>query len=409
MNTAIHHHRRKMTGRDPHETHRVATPLELLLDLTFVISFGFAASQFAHAIAEAHYRAGLLGFGFASYAICLAWSNFTWFASAYDIDDWIYRICTMTQMIGVLILAIGLPGLFASLEENSNLNSTVIVCGYIVMRVALIFQWLRAAKEDQNRRSTCLRYAGLIFLAQLAWTLRLVLELPTLISTISYLLLLVFEFMIPRIAEKEKKETPWHAHHIVERYGLFAIIALGEGIVGTASTLSAIIGRQGWSMDTVFIGIAGATLTFLLWWIYFLLPSAHVLHRKRSCAQSWSLFQIILVVSIVAVGTGLHVAAYFIEGKAHISALATVLSVAIPVSIFLGTIYYLYYLLAESFDRFHLLLFTLTLLFLVITLFAAISGLSMTYCLLLLVLVPLVTVVGYEIRGYRHQEARFID
>ena len=41
-----------MGGRDRHEAHRSATPLELLFDLTFVISFGLAASQLAHALAE---------------------------------------------------------------------------------------------------------------------------------------------------------------------------------------------------------------------------------------------------------------------------------------------------------------------------------------------------------------------
>jgi hypothetical protein len=35
---ALHHHSRRMRGRDRHEAHRVATPLELLFDLTFVIS-----------------------------------------------------------------------------------------------------------------------------------------------------------------------------------------------------------------------------------------------------------------------------------------------------------------------------------------------------------------------------------
>jgi low temperature requirement protein LtrA len=36
-----------MSGRDPHESHRAATPLELLFDLTFVIAFGVAASPAA--------------------------------------------------------------------------------------------------------------------------------------------------------------------------------------------------------------------------------------------------------------------------------------------------------------------------------------------------------------------------
>ena len=45
------HPLRRMSGRDPHEPHRVATPLELLFDLTFVIAFGVAASQLAHMLA----------------------------------------------------------------------------------------------------------------------------------------------------------------------------------------------------------------------------------------------------------------------------------------------------------------------------------------------------------------------
>ena len=88
-----------MVGRDPHEEHRVATPLELLFDLTFATCFSFAASQFATEIAAGRYAAASIGFGFASFAICWAWINFAWFASAYDTDDWVYRLMTMLQMV----------------------------------------------------------------------------------------------------------------------------------------------------------------------------------------------------------------------------------------------------------------------------------------------------------------------
>jgi low temperature requirement protein LtrA len=136
-----------MGGRDPHEAHRVATPLELLFDLTFATSFSLAAAQTAHALAEGHYAAAFLGFGFASFAICWAWINFSWFSSAYDTDDWMFRVATMVQMIGVLILAIGLPRMFASIERGERLDNSVMVLGYVIMRVALVFQWLRAANR----------------------------------------------------------------------------------------------------------------------------------------------------------------------------------------------------------------------------------------------------------------------
>ena len=59
-----------MGGRDPHEAHRVATPLELLFDLTFATSFNLAVSQLADAVAAGHAAAAVLGLGFASFAIC---------------------------------------------------------------------------------------------------------------------------------------------------------------------------------------------------------------------------------------------------------------------------------------------------------------------------------------------------
>ena len=108
------HGLRVMSGRDPEEPHRVATPLELLFDLTFVVAFGVAASELAHLLAEGHIRSGLIGFGFATMLVCWAWVGFSWFASAYDTDDWVYRLLTMLQMVGVIILALGLPPRSAS-------------------------------------------------------------------------------------------------------------------------------------------------------------------------------------------------------------------------------------------------------------------------------------------------------
>src|ERR1700749_321134 len=97
--------RRRMSGRDPHEARRVATPLELLFDLTFATSFSVAASQLAQAYAMGQLWAGLIGFAISAFAICWAWINFSWFASAFDTDDWPFRLATLVQMTGVLLLA----------------------------------------------------------------------------------------------------------------------------------------------------------------------------------------------------------------------------------------------------------------------------------------------------------------
>jgi low temperature requirement protein LtrA len=66
-----------MSGRDPHEEFRVATPLELLFDLTFVVAFGTAASEFAQSLSQNHVGAGLAGFAFATFVVWWAWMNFS--------------------------------------------------------------------------------------------------------------------------------------------------------------------------------------------------------------------------------------------------------------------------------------------------------------------------------------------
>ena len=405
---ALHHHSRRMGGRDRHESHRAATPLELLFDLTFVISFGLAASQLAHALAEGHYAAAGLGFGLASFAICWAWTNFTWFASAYDTDDWIFRVVTMVQMTGVLVLAIGLRPMFASIEHGDHLNLSAMVFGYVIMRLALVFEWLRAATQDAARRRACLTYAVAVSLAQVGWASLIFVHLSVAMTFVLIGLLALIELAGPIFAERMDGGTPWHAHHIAERHGLFAIIALGEGVVGTVAALAPVVEQDAWTLDAALVGIAGIGLTFGMWWVYYLLPSAPILHAHRDRAFVWGYGQLLLVTAIVATGAGLHVAANFIEHTSRIGPVETVLTVVIPVSVFLSLIYALYYHLVRRFDPFHIALLIVTAAIVGGAVFAALSGVGMAVCLVILALAPVVTVVGYEVRGYRYQHESLV-
>ncbi|HEV2982771.1 MAG TPA: low temperature requirement protein A [Vicinamibacterales bacterium] len=394
----IRHDSRRMRGRDPHETHRTATPLELLFDLTFATSFGLAASDAASVLADGHVIAGLVGFGFASLAICWAWINFSWFSSAYDTDDWLFRVVTMVQMIGVLVLAAGVPRMFASIERTGRLDNSVMVLGYVIMRVALVFQWLRAATDNRARRRVCLTYAATISIAQVGWVVQIVAPFAASSAIILGSILVLIELAGPVLAERQAGGTPWHAHHIAERHSLFAIIALGEGVVGTVAALSAVVDRQGWTLDAVLTGIAGMGLTFGMWWVYFLVPSGEILQRHRNRAPVWGYVQMLVVTSIVATGAGLRVAANFIEGRATITAIAAVLAVVVPVGVFLLLMYALSYYLVRRFYVFQAWLLIGTAGAIAATLVAGLSGVDVAKCLVILMLAPAVTVVGSEVR-----------
>ncbi|TBN58598.1 low temperature requirement protein A [Glaciihabitans arcticus] len=394
-----------MTGRDPHESHRAASPLELLFDLSFVIAIGAASGQFAHAIAAGHIAAALLGFAFAMYAICWAWINFSWFASAYDTDDWIYRLTTMVQIIGVIVLALGLPALFESIEHGEHLDNRIMVVGYVIMRVALVAQWLRAAKQDPERRATAISYVKFILVAQVGWIVVAFTELPLVPTLVLSALLYLIEMGGPVLSERKSSGTPWHAHHIAERYGLFAIIALGEGLFGTIASVSAIVEEQSWSMEAILIVVAGVGLTFGLWWNYFILPSGPILHRHRERSWVWGYGHMFIYSSIAAVGAGLHVAAYVIEDHAEIGNVGAVLSVVIPVFIFCAALFAIFGFLVREFDRFHISLMLGATVLLGIAVAMAFGGVSIGWCLVVVTLAPAVIVVGYETVGHRHEAA----
>jgi low temperature requirement protein LtrA len=391
-----------MTGRDPDEEHRGATPLELLYDLTFVVAFGIAADELAHLLAEGHWSSGLAAFGFAVFGICWAWINFSWFSSAYDTDDWAFRLATMVQMVGVVILALGLPPIFDSIDAGETLDNSVGVLGYVVIRVAMVFLWLRAARQDPARQRACQTYALTIAVAQVGWVALIPIDLSIGAFWLAGSVLIAIELLGPVIAERGKGGTPWHAHHIAERYGLLAIIALGEGVIGTVAFLSAVVEDQGWSLDAALVAVAGIGLTFGMWWVYFMVPSGDLLHAHRERSFAWGYGHMVIFGSIAATGAGLHVAAYFIADEAHIGATATVLTVAVPVALFLLAVYALFTWLVRTPDPFHLSLLAATAAVSVLAVALAASGLAMAWCLVVLMLAPWVTVVGFETIGHRH-------
>ena len=393
----LRHALARMGGRDPHEKHRAATPLELFFDLTFVIAFGVAGSQFAHEIAEAHFAAGLLGFSFAMFAVIWAWINFTWFASAYDTDDWVFRVVTMVQIVGVLIFTMGIEPMFHSLVDGDRVDNRVIVGGYVVMRLALVFQWLRAARQDPARRDTCLRYAKYLAVVQLGWIAVLIIEADVATTFVMTVPLIALEMATPYAAERKAK-TPWHAHHIAERYGLLAIIALGECLIGAIETLRAIVANHGWSLDAALVGFGGTALAFGMWWVYFMLPAGRALHLRRNRSYLFGYGHIPIFAAIAATGAGLHVAAYFIDHEAHVSAAIAVASIAVPVALFKLSLTWLYSVMVGA-DRTIIIVAVCVLVALAGAVGLAAAGASVPMCLLMIVLALGVSIVIDERGG----------
>ncbi|WP_326589894.1 low temperature requirement protein A [Streptomyces sp. NBC_01294] len=322
-----------MTARSRDEDHRAATPLELFFDLCFVVAIAQAGARLVHALAEGHPGTGVIGYFFVFFGVWWAWMNFTWFASAYDCDDVPYRIATLVQISGVLVYAAGVSQAF---DEN---DWTVAVIGYIIMRVALTAQWLRAAAGERGAaRASALKYAAGLVVCQAGWVG--LLFAPNDAKRWLFLVLVAAELLVPVIAERGH-ETPWHPHHIVERYGLFTIIVLGETIAAsTVAVKSALDEHEALDVLLPMAG-GGLLIVFAAWWIYFAVPMHEHLTSNRE-AIPWGYGHLLIFASGAAIGAGIEVAVEHTVGKAHISQTAANAAVTVPTAVFLFMVWLLH-------------------------------------------------------------------
>lgn len=320
-----------MRPRSPEEAHRAATPLELLFDLVFVVAVAQAAANLHHGIAEGHVAETLVSYILVFFGIWWAWMGFTWFASSYDNDDIPYRLLVFVQMTGALIVASGVERVFAERDL------TITVVGYVVMRVASVAQWLRAAQSDPEHRPAAIRYALGTVVCQIFWVL--LLFTPKEVHVAEFLLLVVVELIVPIWAESYSPTT-WHMHHIRERYGLFTILVLGETILSTSVAIQSAADEGGMSSSLISIIIGGLLIVYSMWWLYF---NSHTRLQIGSLrvAFIWAYGQYLVFAATAAVGAGLAVVIDQLSHHAEISTVAAGVAVAIPSAIYVLSLWVL--------------------------------------------------------------------
>ncbi|NUO51018.1 MAG: low temperature requirement protein A [Polyangiaceae bacterium] len=327
-----HHHRPwrlPLSPRSPHEAHRVATPLELLFDLVVVVAVAQSAATLHHGLSAGHVGEGLLIYSMEFFGVWWAWVNFTWFASAYDNDDVVYRLLVFLQMTGALIFAGGI----SAFGEG---RSEIVTAGYVIMRLPLVFLWMRAARADAERRPCAIRYIIGISIVQTLWVLRL--WLPAHLAVPSFWALVVAELAVPAWAES-KSPTTWHPHHIAERYSLFTIITLGESILSATHAVQSSAGAGLMTLAPIVAG--GLLIVYGAWWLYFDRPGHEVLSSVPA-AFLWGYGHYFVFASVAAIGAGISVAVDQATGHSSITPAAAGAAVAVPTAVYLGTLWFLH-------------------------------------------------------------------
>ncbi|MEM5516592.1 low temperature requirement protein A [Henriciella sp. AS95] len=285
-----------LPARDPDVPHRAATPLELFFDLISVVAIAAITAGLHHAISEGHGVEKLPIFAFLFIGIWWAWMNFTWFASAFDNDGPFYRTLVMVLMGGEVLFAGGAAYMF----ETGDFSWGIL--GWTVMRVAMAVLWFRAA-GNMAYRKTCLRYGFGVMFAQLLWIAFYVLTVPG--SPLFYaagIAIFLVEFAVPLFAERAR-QTPFHRHHMIERYGLLTIISLGEVVLAISLGFGALYGEHA-AIGPVITAVAALVLVFCLFSLYFC-KGDHLVSSDFATAFSWGYGHLLVFGSIAAIGAGI--------------------------------------------------------------------------------------------------------
>ena len=93
---------------------------------------------------------------------------------------------------------------------------------------------MRASHGAGELRRTTLTYAAGIAIVQVLWLLALL--LPSSVFGFAVVALVIAEISVPIVAEKNGT-TPWHPHHITQRYGLFTLFLLGESLLASSNAI----------------------------------------------------------------------------------------------------------------------------------------------------------------------------
>ena len=297
---------------------------------------------------------GIGAFSFAMFAICWAWINFSWFASAYDTDDWFYRVSTMVQMIGVIVLALGLPAMFASVDARHVLRQrrdggrlcrdargdgrAVAARRASRTRPAAGGAHLRGVRDGRADRLGGARVLRTSRSARSCHRRRAVRRRAG----------------RPVRRRGETGGTPWHAQPHRRALRPADDHRPRRGLFGTVTAVGALVDEQGWSAEAALVVVAGVGLTFGLWWI--VLHHSVGPHPRRTATGAPSSGATATSCSsraIAATGAGLHVAAVRASRARPRSARsARSLSIAVPVLVFSAALFLLYtYLIHERSTR----------------------------------------------------------
>jgi low temperature requirement protein LtrA len=279
--------------RSTADGHRQATWIELFFDLIFVV---VVAQLGTLLLEDVSWWIGTV-YAVAYLAVWLSWINATFYANRFDSDDLSQRLITFAQMLTV-------AGMAASVAESAAIPFAISVA---LFRLLTAISYARVRKAIPTESALANRMVGVTSLVAVIWIASVFVDGRPRLGVWAVALGIEIGAQWLRSSRKRRGATPIQMDHLVERFGLFTIIVLGETVLAVVVGVA----HAHWVASAVVFAAIGMTISFSLWWIYFEgVEGAPLKNIGGIRPLVWVYGQALLVMAITALGVGLEVAIF---------------------------------------------------------------------------------------------------
>lgn len=286
----------KLHIEEDEEEERKTSWLELFFDLIFVA----VIAQLSHRLAIDVSWQGIAGYVFLFIPVWWAWNAATFYNERFEVNDVRHRVFTFLKMIPV-------AGMAYAVHDAFGTTAAIFAWSYILFRLILIYLWLSAGKaSDPMTYAVTKRFSLGLFLAAVCWLFGLLAPMPARIAF--WGLGIIVDLGTPLTTLHLQAQMPKiSTSHLPERFGLFALMAMAESVIGVVTGASKV---SHLNLMTGVVASLGLFLSFMVWWVY----SDHITMRPYRqnvwSILAWCYLHLPLVIGITAIGAGIvHIVA----------------------------------------------------------------------------------------------------
>jgi low temperature requirement protein LtrA len=265
------------------------TWLELFFDLVFVV----VVAELAHTLVKASGWGDIGRFLLLFVPAWWIWIGATYYNDRFGGDDVSHRLF-------LLLLMLPVAGLALTVSDATGEGGSWFAVSYVAARAVVIAAWVRAGWHNPPARPMTNRYAIGFTVSEVFWIASVFVPPP--FRFVLWLAGLLVDHVTPVMTLGiQRRLPPLSRSHLPERFGLFAMIVLGESVAGV---VRGAVEDHHFDPARLVTGVLAFGLAASFWWTYFDGVTERPAKRGPWWLLSWGYLHMPLLMALTALGAG---------------------------------------------------------------------------------------------------------